>query len=127
MIPGAKYAQPVPRTLFFAGLCVSPMAIFRHPLSLVLGSSVSVDRYSHLLMVVPVSRGFTYLERKTVFARVSYSLAGGLLYFGFIATSVVVSLRANAMEASNFISLSILLVAAGVVGAFVSCYGGVAF
>ena len=117
----------VRRHLCLVGLVALAALCFRHALTVVIGSSVSVDRYSHILMVVPVSAALLYMEHKRILARVAYSFMGGLLYVAGLGAAAVLAHYSGSIEPSNYLSLCILLFAACCIAAFWFCYGSAAF
>jgi exosortase len=111
------------REAYFIGLTILAAAIFYRPLAIVVGSSFSVDQYSQVLVVPPLSGLLLYMEKKRIFARVSFSQVGAALYVVFMGTFAYLARYAGAMDASNYISLSVLLFIACCIAAFLFCYG----
>ena len=111
----------------FLGLFLLALGIFRHGLFFVLRSSISVDHYSHILLVVPVSAALLYLTRKRVLATVSFWVPAGVFFLILLMGFFYAAAHASAMDPSVYLSLSILLFAACVISAFVFCYGTHAF
>jgi exosortase len=119
--------RPTARNGVFIGLLLLAAILFFRPLSLVIGHSVSVDQYSQILIVPPISIALLYLEQKKVFAKVAFSSLGVVLYAVFIGLYVGIGFFADAMESSIFISLAILLFVGCCIAAFISSYGQQAF
>ena len=119
--------QPKPivnrREAYFVGLIILAAAIFYRPLWIVAGSSFSVDQYSQVLVVPPLSILLLYMEKKKIFAQTSFSQAGIVLYVVFIGVFAYLARNAEAMDASNYIALSILLFTACCIAAFLFSYG----
>lgn len=111
----------------FLGLIVIAIGIFHSSLATAIGSSLSVDRYAHILMVVPVSVVLMYMERRRALAKVSFNLAGGILYLAAVGAFAYIGHRAATMDLSNYISISILLFAICSIAAYLFCYGTAAF
>jgi exosortase len=112
---------------FFLGLFFLAVGIFHHGLFFVLRSSVSVDHYSHILLVLPVSAALLYLTRKRALAQVSYWMPAGIFFLVLLAGFFYAAAHASEMDPSVYLSLSILLFAACIISAFVFCYGTQAF
>jgi len=108
-------------------LIVLSVVIFFLPLRMVLGSAVSVDRYSHILLVWPISLILIYLTRRRVFAQPAYSAWGAGLYVLTLAAFGLASWKKAALDPSSYISLAILLFAVSWVAAFLLCYGSHSF
>ena len=111
----------------FASLIVLAVAIFFRPLALVIGSSFSVDQYSQILVVPPISVALIYLEWNTIFAKVAFSKLGGAVFAVFAVTFVCITFLARGIDASTYISLSILLFSGCSIAAFLCSYGSAAF
>ena len=119
--------QPKPgvnrREAYFVGLIILAVVIFYRPLWIVVGSSFSVDQYSQVLVVAPLSVLLLYMEKRKIFARTAFSQAGVGLYVVFIGAFTYLARSASAIDASNYIALSILLFTACCIAAFLSSYG----
>lgn len=113
------------RLVCFVLACLVIAAVFWGPLAEVIGSSLSEERYSHILLVIPASAALLWLERKRILARKEFSLAGGLAIAGFIVAFAV--LRGTGLSEDTLLSLSILLATGAFVSAFVLCHGLAAF
>jgi exosortase len=109
------------------GLVVVAAAVFHGPLALVIRYSVSIDQYSQILVVAPISVFLLYMQRRRVFAKVAYSAVGGLLYLAFAGAFAYIATNSETMDPSNYISLSILLFSGCCIAAFLLCYGVRAF
>ena len=103
------------------------LAIYFRPLGLVLGSAVSVDRYSHILLVGPISLILIYLTRRRVFAKPAYSVWGAGLYVLALVAFGIASWKKTGLDPSSYISLGILVFAVSCVAAFLLCYGNCGF
>ncbi len=104
-------------------LVVLAAVVFHGPLALVIGSSISVDQYSQILVVAPISAMLLYMQRSKVFAHVSYSALGGVLYLALLGVFGYVARHSGAADPSNYISLSVLLFSGCCIAAFLFCYG----
>jgi exosortase len=111
----------------FLGLLAAFAGVFHHALWTVVGSSLSVDKYSHILLVAPVSALLLYQERGRVLAQVAYSKAGAGLLLLTSAVLGFASAQASALSESGYLSLSFLLLVCCSLSAFLLCYGGAAF
>jgi len=100
--------------------------IFVRPLAVVLGSAVSVDQYSQILVVPPISIALLYLEQKGIFARLSFAWLGVVFFTAFVAIFAWISIFDHGMDASEYISLSVLLFSGCVIAAFWFAYGNAA-
>ena len=120
---GSMYA----RHACFLGLILTAIAIFHRALFFVAGASISVDQYSHILLVVPVSAALLYMTRRRVLAHVAYNPLAGLLLLFLMAAFAYTAGHSGALTASAYLSLSILFFAGCCVTAFVFCYGVQAF
>jgi exosortase len=111
----------------FLGLFLAAVGIFHRALFFVVRSSISVDQYSHILLVVPVSASLLYLTRRKVLADVAYWPPAGVLFLALVAGFAYGAGHSSALSPSGYLSLSILLFAACCVSASVFCYGIQAF
>lgn len=121
--PGSTYA----RHGCFVGLILLALGVFHQALAIVIRSSISVDQYSHILLVLPVSAAFLYLTRKRVFKNVAYWAPGGILFVALLAVFAYSALHAGVLSPSGYLSLSVLLFAGCWIAAFAFCYGVEAF
>ncbi len=115
------------RNISFFCLAALAAAMFFRPLGVVLGSSVSVDQYSQILVVPPISLALLYLERNTIFAKLSYSALGGALFAIFAALFAFIAIFVRRVDDSGYISLSILLFCGCSIAAFLFSYGPATF
>jgi exosortase len=111
------------RNAIFVGLIVLAAVVFFRPLLRVIGSSVSVDQYSQILIVAPISALLIYLERNRIFSTVSYSRVGAAWFVASIGIYVCVAVISHRIGFSTYIALSILLFSACCVAAFLASYG----
>ncbi len=111
------------RHAFLLGMVVVAAGIFHGPLTVLVGSSVSVEQYSQILVVVPISVLLLYMERKRILAHVAYSVPGGVLYLALLGAFAYVAGHSATMDPSSYISLSILLFAGCCISAFLFSYG----
>lgn len=112
-----------PRNGYFLGLMILTAIIFIHPLAVVIGSSVSADQYSQVLVVAPISVALLYLERSAIFAKLNYARPGAVLLAVLIGIFACISFVARGMDASAYISLSILLFSGCCIAVFWFSYG----
>lgn len=115
------------RHLLFASFILFLTGTFYHPLIFILRSSISVDQYSHILLVIPVSVTLLYQNRQRIFANASYNVPAFISVFVLLGTYTYFSHHAEALSASGRLSLSILLFALCSLAAFIFCYGIQAF
>lgn len=101
--------------------------VFHHALAVVAGTSLWEDQYSQALVVPPITILLLYMERKTIFHKIGYNVAGVILYFVFISAFFVIVLHGTALDSSTLISLSIFLFSACCIVAFLFSYGSEAF
>jgi exosortase len=123
----SKTNGDISRHACFIGLAVLSAIVFRRALWTVVGSSLDLDKYSHILLVAPVSAALLYLARKKVLARVSYSKAGGFALLLLVAGFAYASTQSGAFSESGYLSLSFLFFVSWCLAAFVCCYGVQAF
>ena len=123
MTPVSKPGVMNRRHACLLGLVVVAAVIIHGPLTALVGSSVSVEQYSQILVVVPISLLLLYMERKKILAQVSYSVPGAVLYLALLGAFAYASRHSATMEPSNYMSLSILLFAGCCIAAFLFCYG----
>jgi exosortase len=123
MNPASKSGVMNSRHACLLGLIVVAAVIFHGPLTVLIGSSISVEQYSQILVVAPISVLLLYMERKKIFAHVAYSLPGGVLYLALLGAFAYFARHASTMDPSNYMSLSVLLFAGCCLAAFVLCYG----
>ncbi len=121
------FSQGGLRHACFLGLLALFAGVFHHALWTVVGSSLSVDKYSHILLVAPVSAILLYQNRGRVLAEVAYSKAGALLLLLTAGVLGLASGQASALSESGYLSLSILLLVCCSLAAFLLCYGAAAF
>jgi exosortase len=122
-----KIGSSVLRHASFAGLAMALLATFHSPLLLVARLSVSVDQYSHILLVIPVSATLLYLDRRRIFSDVRSSILAGTVLLGALGTYGYASWKSGALYSSGYISLSVFLFAVTFDSAFSLCYGSRAF
>lgn len=115
------------RNVCFAALVLTASMIFFRPLLLVLGSSVSVDQYSQILVIAPLSVVLIYLERNAIFAHMAYRWVGAAGFAGCVIAYFFVRGFPNDLTPSLSVTLSILLFSGCCVAAFLCAYGFPAF
>jgi exosortase len=123
MNPGSRPGVTNLRHACLLGLLIFAAGIFHGPLAVLVGSSVSVEQYSQILVVAPISALLLYMERRKVFAHVAYNVPGGVLYLALMCGFAYVARHAGTMDPSNYMSLSVLLFAGCCIAAFLFCYG----
>ena len=123
----SKSEREVLRHACFLGLAGLSAIVFRRALWTVIGSSLDVDKYSHILLVAPVSAALLYLARKKVLAQVSYSKAGGFALLLLLVAFAYASTQSDTFSESGYLSLSFLFFVSWCLAAFVCCYGVAAF
>jgi exosortase len=122
-----KFGALYVRHACLLGLFLVAAGIFHRALFFVVRSSISVDQYSHILLVVPVSAFLLYLTRRKVLADVAYWPPAGVLFLMLVAGFAYAARHSSALSPSGYLSLSILFFAACCISAFVFCYGVQAF
>jgi exosortase len=115
------------RNACWLGLMVMAGAIFFRPLAVVIGSSITADQYSQILVVPPISAALLVLEHSRVFAKVAYNKLGALLFAALLGIFVCLPFYAATSDVSDYISLSILLFSGCCIAIFLFCYGLAAF
>jgi exosortase len=116
------------RHLYFALLLVLCALVFHQSLSLLVGSSLSDDRYSHIILVWPVSLVLLFLGRKKILAKAAYSpVAGGIALLFIACSATVMFTHGEAITANAYQTSSILLFISSCLAIFVLCYGTAAF
>lgn len=123
----SKPPQAASRHLLFLSLLLLSVIVFRRSLSVIFGSALWVDQYSHILLVLPVSALLLYLAREKMLARVSYSWVGGAAFVLLAAGFAYTSMHRGAFSPSSYLSLSILFFVTWTLAAFLLCYGTAAF
>jgi len=101
--------------------------MFHRPLAVLIGSSLAVDQYSHVLLVLPVSLALLYLENERVTADASYSIPGAAALLLIAGAFVAVGRYRRSLSPNDALSLAILFFVAGCVAAFILCFGSRAF
>ena len=120
-------SQQAARHILFLGLLSVFVLVFHRALWTVIGASLTVDKYSHILLVAPVSALLLYQNRKRVFAEVSYAKSAAMLLvlagcvFAFSLT------RAAGFSVNDWVSWSFFLFVCSGLSAFLLCYGSKAF
>jgi exosortase len=127
MAAGIQRGSMCARHACFLGLIVAAIGLFHRALFFVVGASISVDQYSHILLVVPVSAALLYGTRKRTLGRVAYNTPAGLSFLFLIGCSAFAAGHESALTVSTYLSLSILLFAGCCASAFAFCYGADAF
>jgi exosortase len=115
------------RHWLFAAFILFLTGTFYRPLIFILTSSISVDQYSHILLVIPVSVTLLYQNRQRIFANAPYSIPALISVFVLLGAYAYFSYNGDALSASSRLSLSILLFALCSLAAFTFCYGIQAF
>jgi exosortase len=123
----AKHGSMYARHACFMVLVVAAIGVFHHALFFVMCSSLTVDRYSHILLVVPVSVLLVYLTRRRVFATVAYSPPAGILFLILLGAFACAGWYSISLTASGYISLWFFLFAICCLSAFTFSYGIRAF
>ncbi len=124
--PNVRY-KVSSRDALFLVLLASFVGIFHRAIWTIAGSSLSVDKYSHILLVAPVSALLLYQNRKLVWARVGYSKWGAILLLLVAAVFAITFTKAQGMSENAYLSLSFLLFVCFSLSAFLLCYGTAAF
>ncbi len=120
-------SQQVARHILFLGLLAVFALVFHRALWTVIGSSLRVDKYSHILLVAPVSALLLYQNRRRVFAEVSYARTGAALLVLIGCALAFSATQASGFSHNDWISWSFSLFVCSGLSAFLLCYGGKAF
>ena len=120
--------QLVRRNLLFAMFCVLALLLFLMPLTTLCRLSLQQDVYSQALLILPISLGVLYVERKRIFFDVCYCfwlgtvlvLAGVMLYW--LDEKYLPHLSQN-----DHLSLAVFSFIIVSIGGFVLSYGSKAF
>ena len=120
-------SPPYPRHLLFALLVLLAIAVFHHPLAVLIGSSLAVDQYSHVLLVLPVSLALLYSARSRILADAAFSAAGGILLLLLVAVFLLTRHYSAGLSPNDSLSLSLFFFVSLCLAAFVLCYGRGAF
>jgi exosortase len=134
-MPGSAIATPthftrddMARHTAFAALLAAAVAWFWSPVSTVIGVSLQYghEHYSHIVAIPFMSGFLLYFDRRAVFARTVWApRAGGVVIAAaFAAAAVGWVLDVNRDVA---LTVAMLAVVAACCGAFLVCYGTVAF
>ena len=115
------------RHAFFFALILVTAGVFHRVLWFVLQSSLSIDRYSHILLVLPLSATLLYLSRRRTFLKIGYNVAGGIAFLAVLVTFAYVVRNAGELSPGNTLSLTVFLFAASCLAAFIFVYGVAAF
>lgn len=109
----------------FAGLCVASVVIWLHPLSETVRLAISDERYTHLLLIIPLTVALIALQWNVAKTSVTISNWGGTL----MAAGLLCYLEPLPTRASADIRLTIIMF--GLVlcwlGAFLLCFGAERF
>jgi exosortase len=127
MDQGSKPPAAAVRHALFLSLVTLSAIVFHRALGIVFGSSLAVDQYSHILLVVPVSATLLFLGRTKVLANVAYSQAGGAILLLLGGAFAYAFAHRGALSESGYLSLSVLFFVCWCLAAFVFCYGTAAF
>lgn len=119
--------SPLPRNVLFALICIVFLAIYGLALKNLVVLALHVDEYSHTVLIPFISLGLIILERKRIFAKVSYSPRLGAAIIAGAALAGVLFGSSSPAEghdwAFRLVFISLIL---GWVGAFLLCYGQLA-
>lgn len=115
------------RNTCFVALVLGAVIVFFRPLVLVVGSSVSVDQYSQILVIAPISLALIYLERNAIFAHISYDWTGATGFVICVTAYLGLRISFTGITSSVLITASILLFSGACIAAFLCAYGRSAF
>jgi exosortase len=110
----------------FLMVCALLAAMFYRALWIVVGQSLEVDKYSHILLVGPVSAVLLWQDRKKILARTSIGAAGIVMLAALLGIFEYFS-RFGGLSESGMLSFSFLIFVGSCLAAFVACYGMPAF
>lgn len=102
----------LPHGCFFALASLS-LLIFHRPLGTLVGGSLTVDQYSPVVFVVPVSLALLWMGRRRIFARPQFFVPAGLAFLLIVILG----------RFGRTLSISVLLFVLSVIAAFVFCHG----
>lgn len=101
---------------------------FRHDLSSLLHLAIQDDRYSHVLVIPVMSALIVYLNRRRIFAHLSYGVVAGIPpFFAGAALYWVSQTQLRNLDANNRLSVVILAFVLVCTAGFLLCCGSQAF
>jgi exosortase len=123
MSRGAEINSAASHHLVFAGLILLAAAVIRQPLMMLLGSALVQDSHFTSLMVLPISVGLLWSERRSIFRTLQYSTHFGILLAILLAGLLGLGVGSSSLDQETSLSLSIGLFCAWSLAAFIYCYG----
>lgn len=107
--------------LIFSSLVAISIALWWSALASLFALALRDEQYTHILLILPISAGFIFLEWKAPASRSGLSAAAGsvLLLAALLARLFVKGLSSTDVQ----LSLTILALVAWWVGAFILCFG----
>ena len=114
--------------LFFSLLGVISLALWWHPLQSSLALALSDERYTHLLLIIPISAALIFLDWKSP-ASVDRSCVsiGSVLFAVAVAMSAVARWRLFSLSVDTGLSLNMAALVLWWIAAFLVCFGTRAF
>jgi len=112
----------------FAALLLAVVAWFWGPVSTVVAASLQHghEHYSHIVAIPFMSAFLVYLERRKVFERVTWAPRAGVTVIAAgLAAAALASLAGAGQD--TVLTIAMLATVTACIGAFIVCYGTVAF
>jgi exosortase len=114
--------------LRFSILCAISLVIWWGPLTSSFALALRDDRYTHILLILPVSVTLIYLEGKSSEASAESPSNLGLIFlFAAVLTTVVAGLQILPLRRDEQLSLNMLALVVWWIGAFLASFGIRAF
>jgi exosortase len=120
-------ARSATRSACFVILALASVAVFWRPLTVLFGTALYDDRYSHVLLILPVSAALLYSERSRVFESLKYCFAAGLLVLPLAMALFWSSRHMSLLSSNDNLSLRTALFVGSILIGFVFCFGIAAF
>ncbi len=122
---GLELREPLTaRNTLLALLIAVSLAGFWAPVRNLTTLSMGSDEYSYLVLIPAMVLGLFYIERRTIFRRIQYSLgAGTIVILGGLVTAGAAALLSGRFSVDDRLSLEILGLVTIWIGSFILCYG----
>lgn len=112
------------RNTLFALLMAASVVAFWAPLRNLLTLCMGSEEYSYILLIPVMVLGLFYLEQRTVFQHLDYSLsAGTVVILGGLLVAGAGAVLSSQFSANSRLSVEILGLVTIWIGSFVLCYG----
>jgi exosortase len=120
-------ATPMQHHLWFVGLVVLSLAVFRLPLLILSSASFQDDRYSHVFFIPLISACLVILRRESIFQEPRFCLAWGVPLFVLGITLFWAQGFVRFSDHNDYLAYATLLLAFVWAAAFILSYGTKAF